>query len=149
MSRINQREAGGTSHDNEMQTALPTLALMNRLKSLRLGDYKCFYSVCCDLLTSMNLNLQANTSLFLAVWFFLECFSFFFFAHREMTWRLSLFLHFSLRLQLLKAGIFSVFFQSKRNQYLHFPDTLKLQIACYLFLLLFLESRENFKRTPR
>lgn len=128
MGRINHREAGPVTM-TKMQTALPTSAFhidANRLKSLWLGDS------------------QVSSSLI----FFPRVLFFSCFAQMNLRDNLrNLLYSFTSLLNSICSKLASslVFFQAKKSEP-SCPDV-KLQIACYLFLLLFLESRELQKNT--
>lgn len=125
---------------------------MSTLKSLRLGDYKCFFFPVCAVICWPAWVFICKQTQSISVWFFSSsAFLFiFFFAlttrwTSKITWKLSLLF---LKLRLLEAGVSSAFFRAKKSEP-SCPDTLdvKLQIACYLSLLLFLEPRELQKNT--
>lgn len=114
------------------------------------------FSQCVCVCVLCFVDLQTNTKYFfckfLRVWFFFSssAFIFIFFGCSVITQKLFFSLaRFSPKLQLLEACTFSVCFRAKKSEP-SCPDTqdMKLQIACYLFLLLlFLESRELQKNT--
>lgn len=127
-----------------MQTALPTLASMNRLQSLWLGDYKCFYNVCRDLLPCTSFLFASKHVLYRPIFPQLLFLSF------PFPEDFLFFLHFFHELQLFKVGLFFVPIQANEISAFISRCTLKLQIAWFLFhfSFLFSLSRGIFKQTP-